>query len=663
MTKRPELLGATDETIEGAVKYADPMVLRGLLYQLTGDESIAATEVAITVLGFFEAMTVSNPSDVAMLQSKAAEFLKSYRNQGAGDIPIGPADRLHRSVSLSAGADLRVSEMGFWLEQLAMDPWGRGLAWPEQPAPERLQGFSAAVIGAGMGGLNAAVQLKHAGIPYVVIEKNAGVGGTWFENRYPGARVDTPSRAYSHTYSVDYEYPNPFCEQSENEKYLNWIADNFDIRQDIEFNTEVKSIVWDEDAKNWEITADAPEGSRVWRANAVISCVGFLARPNVPNLEGMAEFEGPLFHSARWPTGLDVKGKKVAVVGTGCSGYQMIPELAGVAGHVYVFQRTPSWCFDVPGYLHPFPPQVNWLDRNLPYHTNFMRFRTSWIYGPEIVAPLGLIDPKFQDPHARSASNKRARDQRLEFMQMKFRDRPELVEKMLPTAPPLSTRPVLVDSDYSIYDVLLRDDVTLVTGGIRRIKQGGIEAEDGSEFTVDVIVLATGFKANDFLWPMEIRGRNGQRVEELWEKDGARAYLGAMLPGFPNFFMIYGPNTNPTGGLGVVDVEEMVTRFALECMAYLILQGKSSVDVSLDAYWQYNEELDRAEASKLYSDLRAHSYFRNDHGRSAGNCPFDGRKTWNWLRNPTGRRLDNKAPAPSESPTIRPYLGQDLIVE
>jgi 4-hydroxyacetophenone monooxygenase len=200
MTERPELLTATDEIIDDAVRHADPMVLRGLLYQLTGDESIAATEVAAVVIRNVDLNVVKKQSDVALIQSKAAAFLKSYRDQGAGEISYGPPERLQRSLSLAAGTDIPASEFDLWLEQLALDPWVRRLVWPQTPSEQDLRNFRVAVIGAGMGGLNAAVQLKHAGIPYFVIEKNEDVGGTWFENRYPGARVDTPSRTYTHTY-------------------------------------------------------------------------------------------------------------------------------------------------------------------------------------------------------------------------------------------------------------------------------------------------------------------------------------------------------------------------------------------------------------------------------------------------------------------------------
>jgi 4-hydroxyacetophenone monooxygenase len=666
LTERPDLLGATDEMIDDAVKYADPMVLRALIYQLTGDESLEATEVVLIEFGFLEAQIMVNPAAVALIQSKAAEFLKSYRDHGAGDISVGPKTRLQRSLSLAAGVDIPDSEIDMWLEQLALDPWARGHVWQEQqPSPERLQQFSVVVIGAGMGGLNAAVQLKHAGIPFTLLEKNSGVGGTWYENRYPGARVDSPSRAYTHIYGVDFELPGAFSEQAVNEKYFNWVADHFDVRKHLEFDTEVTSVIWNDGDAVWEIRAKGPDGARLWRANAVISAVGFLSRPNAPDIEGLDEFAGSTFHTARWPEGVDLAGKQVAVVGTGCTGYQLVPELAKSTGHIYVFQRTASWCFAVPGYLASFPPQVSWLDRNMPFHTNFMRFRSSWIFAPDVILRAFEIDPAFDDPHTRSELNHRLREGRVEFLRKKFVDRPELVDKMLPTAPPMSSRPVLIDDKDSIYDALLRPDVTLVTDPIRRITPTAIEVDGDGIYPVDAIVLATGFKANDFLWPMEVRGRDGTRVEELWEKDGARAYLGTMLPGFPNFFMLYGPNTNTTGGLGIVDVEEMVTRFILGCLARLITDENRSVEVTLDAYRRYNDELDRAEATKMYTDPRAQNYYKNEHGRSAGNLPFDIRKMWRWLRDPADARANAARQSAGETATdcaVVPQFGQDLVV-
>ena len=665
-TTRHELHEATDAAIDDAVQYADPLVLRGLVYQLTGDENLASgVRVESVRSGFRSKRVVAEASDVSMIRAKAAAFLKSCRDTGAHEVPIGPVDRLRRSLSLTAGTDVPAAELEMWVEQLALDPFARGLVWSEPPDPERLQSFSVIVIGAGMGGLNAAVQLRNAGIPFTVLEKNPNVGGTWYENRYPGARVDTPSRTYTHVFGADFPYPSPYCEQAENEKYINWVADHFDLRKHIVFDTEVRSVVWDEATATWTVTADNLDGPQTWSANAIITAVGFLSRPNLPDIEGIDRFRGPCFHTARWPSSLEVAGKRVAVAGSGCTGYQLVPELAKEADHVYLFQRTPNWVYEIPGYLSPYPPQLNWLDRNFPYFVNFVRFSYSWVLRPGAIAPANEIDPTFDDPYAVSAANKEVRDQRLAFMQSKFAGRPDLMEAMLPKAPPLSARPVLIDRDYSIYDALLRDDVSLVPEGIRQVNEDAIILDDGTECPVDIIVLASGFRANDYLWPMEVRGRDGTRVEELWARDGARAYLGNLLPGFPNFFMLYGPNTNANVGFAAIHLEELVTRFALECMDALITRGKRTVEVTSDAYWTYNCALDEAAATKVYLDPRAQNYYTNEFGRSATNGAFDARLLWEWLRDPRGSR---PAAQVDEDEVMRmrhliaPYLGEDILL-
>ncbi|MFV0532036.1 MAG: flavin-containing monooxygenase [Cumulibacter sp.] len=381
---------------------------------------------------------------------------------------------------------------------------------------------------------------------------------------------------YTQVFGANFAYPSPYCEQAENEKYVNWIADHFALREHITFDTEVSAATWDEQAGMWNVDVDGPDGATTLRANVVITAVGFLSRPNIPHITGIRNFSGDYFHTARWPLSLDMAGKRVAVVGSGCTGYQLVPKLAADAEveHIYLFQRTPNWVYDTPGYLSPYPDPVNWLDRNFPYFPNFVRFSYSWALRPSETAPANEVDPNFDDPHAVSAANKELRDQRLAFMRKKLGSHPDLMAAMLPDAPPMSARPVLVDANYSIYDAILRDNVTLIPEGISHVTEAGIVKADGTECPVDVIVLATGFRANDFLWPMEIRGREGRTIEQLWEKDGARAYLGNCVPGFPNFFMLYGPNTNANVGFAAIHLEELVTRFALACIERLILDSK-----------------------------------------------------------------------------------------
>jgi 4-hydroxyacetophenone monooxygenase len=632
---RTELVAATDEQIDDAVGYADPMALRGLLYQLTGDETVAATKVG-AVRGYTggNAVGLTDPDDIALLRERAAAFLKSYRDAGAGPLTIGPAGRLPRSLALAGGVpQLPDEDVELWIEELGLDPWARGLTWEQRP-PERLARFSAIVVGAGMGGLNAAAQLLHAGIDVTVLEKNSGVGGTWYENRYPGARVDSPSRAYTHILGAGYDCPAPWCARDENERYFNWVADTYGVREHIAFDTEVLTMTWREATSTWEVETSGPGGKHTYTASIVVSAVGLLSRPQLPAIEGMDDFAGLSCHTARWPDGVEVGDKRVAVIGTGCSGVQLVPELAKLAAHVTVFQRTPQWLFEHEGYLSPFPDQATWLDRNFPYHANFMRFRTNWLLGPYLSGPLREIDPDFDDPYARSAVNKQVRDERLGFIRKKFAGRPDLAERMIPPHPPFSARPVQVDSDYNLYDALLRDNVTLVTDGIERVTRTGIRTREGVDHEVDMIVYATGFRANECLWPMEVLGRGGRSVHDLWAKDGPRAYLGTMLPGFPNLFLIYGPNMNPYGGLGVVNHQEMVTRWLLDCVREVVTGGENAIEVTERAYWRYNDELDERETYKIYKDSRASSYYTNDHGRSAVNCPFPGNEMWHRLRRP-----------------------------
>jgi 4-hydroxyacetophenone monooxygenase len=272
------------------------------------------------------------------------------------------------------------------------------------------------------------------------------------------------------------------------------------------------------------------------------------------------------------------------------------------------------------------------------------------------------IDPAFADPHARSARNRKVRDARIAFIASKLKDRPDLVGKMIPKSPPMATRPVMVDRKYCVYDTLLQDNVSLVSDPIARVTPRGVQLESGEEIAVDVIVYATGFKANDFLWPMQVRGRDGRSIEELWAKDGARAYLTAMMPGFPNFFVAYGPNSNNWSGLQVIDFEELTIRFAVGCIAGLIAERKRSVDVAEEAYWRYAAEVDACEAKMVYSDPRVTTYYKNAFGRSAANNPIDIRRIWGWMRNPAPSEATGAAPAAAEADTaIQPRFGADLV--
>ncbi len=625
---RPDLLKASDAEIEDADTYADAMALRGLLYQLTGDEELKDVTLKTVLGGYLERKVMATEENVAMVRRKAVEFLKAYRDAGAGPIDIGPRERLPVSLGLMRGETIPDESLGLYIEETALDPWVRSLSWRETPDPEKLENFHVVVVGAGMGGLVSALHLKRAGIPYTVIEKNAGVGGTWYENRYPGSRLDSPSRSYTHLFGVDFPYANPFSPWAENQRYFSWVADFFDLRKDMVFETEVHSLTWDESTSKWEIVLSDKDGERVMHANAVMTSVGFLNRPRLPDIEGRETFEGEAYHTVEWPDHASIKDKRVAVIGTGATGYQTVPEMALEAKHITVFQRTPQWLFPAPGYRSPFGAQVFWLNRNFPFYTNFMRLGSG---SAEAFEAVSTIDPAFDDPHCCSPSNKIARDVAVGFLESKLKD-PALVAMMTPEHPVWSARPIQADPEYCMLDAILRDNVTMVTEGIARINKTGIETTDGRQIDVDVIAYATGFHANEYLFPMKITGRDGQTIEKLWEEGGARAYRTCMMPGFPNLFAIYGPNTN--GALSPATFHEMVACFALQIMEEMILEDKSSVEVKPQAYWDYNRMIDERNNTRVWSDRRVQSYYWSRHGRSATMNPLRGPEMWHLLRQP-----------------------------
>ena len=653
MTDRSELLAASDATIEDAMQYASPMVLRGLLYQLTGDESVIDMKPGAAAK-FVVGSELADPEDEKLIRKKAADFLKAYRDSGAGDLDIGPLDRLRTSLSLTAGQPIPEKDFDIWQEETALDRWARGVKWSGGKTPDAAKNFRVAVIGTGISGLNTAVQLKRAGIPFTVFEKNPEVGGSWYENRYPGARVDTPSRGYTHLFAYDYPFNWGYSPRDVNLKYFKWVADNFEIRDNIEFNTEVLKMTWDDEAKVWKLGIQGPSGATEQQFNAVISCVGFLSRPQMPDIEGMDSFSGTLCHSAAWPDDLDITGKRVAIVGSGASGYQTAPVIGSMASETFLFQRQANWLYEDLSYLKKLPEQTLWLDRNFPFHANFVRFRVTSLVAPSDDGGALKVDPNFKDPYAVSPVNKALRDACVAFVSRKLESRPDLIPRMIPNFPPMASRPIRVDTHESVLDALARGDVELVSDSIDRITPSGIEA-GGKSYDLDVIVFATGFRANEYLWPMEVRGKSGERIEKIWEKDGPRAYLGVMVPDFPNLFMIYGPNSNNFGGFSVVNLLEVTAQFSLRAIAGLIENGQASVDVTHDAYWRFADILDKSEEGMVYLDPRANSYYQNG-GRSSVNGPVDYRRMWRWLNDPAG-----DAPAETDD-GMRPYFEEDLVV-
>ncbi len=624
-----DLLHTTDPEIERHLESGDPMTLRSVLYQLTGDPEIAATKVAEVPGMFTPVKALVDPRDIELVRSAAAAYLRAHRDAGAPAVGCGPAERLPVSLGMAVGQDIPPAAIEFCIEELAIERIPRRYELEHRPAD--MGGFHVVVIGSGVGGINAAINLNESGIPFTVLDKNDDVGGTWHDNRYPGCRVDVPSRAYSHTFGLHYPWEHWFAPQGENNDYLRWCVETFGVRDHIRFGTEVTALTWDEPAGKWVIDyKDADGQAGVITANAVISAVGFLSRPKFPDIKGMETFAGPAFHTAWWDQTVEPEGKHIAVIGTGCSGMQLVPELERQGARVTVFQRRPSWVFEVPIYRAPLPEGVKWLDRNMPYYRNFEKFRAIWMVGDHITAAPYMKDPQWDDPDSLSSINQAARQVSLDYLQRKLGDQPELLAACTPHSPVMASRPVL---DNGWLDAISGPNVELVTDRIGRIIPEGIVTESSRIFEVDVIVYATGFETSKFLWPMEVTGRHGT-VDELWAEDGARAYLGITLPGFPNFFCIYGPNTNSNQGTIPTMGSEMQTRYAIQCIEELFRTGASAIDLRREAYDEYNRRLDEGLAKTIFSDPRLDTYYINEHGRSSSQTCWTTLQYWQMTRRP-----------------------------
>ncbi len=366
-------------------------------------------------------------------------------------------------------------------------------------------------------------------------------------------------------------------------------------------------------------------------ARAVISAVGMLNRPKVPDIEGLGSFAGPCFHSSHWRHDLDLSGQRVGVIGTGASAVQFVPRVAEKAAHLTIFQRSAHWVSFNASYRATIHDSFKWCLRHIPFHHNWYRFLLFWA-GSDRAYPVFRIDPDWKDPeHSTSQANDYFRQAATQYIKDQLANAPDLVAKCLPDYPPLGKRPLL---DNGWYAALRRADVDLVTTGIRRITEQGVETVDGRSIALDVLVLATGFHAGRFLWPMQITGRGGVRLEDRWEGgENPRAHLGITVPDFPNLFCLYGPNTNPVVG-SVIYMLECQTRYVMGCLRAMLENGWRSLECRREAHDAYNARLDAEMEHMVWRHPKVHSYYNNDSGRVITNSPWTMYDYWAMTRSP-----------------------------
>ena len=484
-----------------------------------------------------------------------------------------------------------------------------------------------------MAGLLAAIRLKEAGLPFTVIEKNPAVGGTWYENAYPGCRVDVGNHFYCYSFEPNPEWSEFFAQQPELQAYFQRCLEKYDVGGNVRFESEVVAADWDENRARWRVrirTADGAE--QVLEARAVISAVGQLNRPKLPEIPGMDRFRGPAMHSARWDPDVALEGRRVAVVGTGASAFQIVPAIAGRTKHLTVFQRSAQWMFPNPNYHAKVGPGKKWALEHLPYYARWYRFLLFWP-GCDGGLEAMRIDPDWPHPErSTNALNEAARITFTQYMLDQVGDDPELAAKVVPDYVCLGKR--TLQDNGSWLAALKRDDVSLVTDPIAEIREDAIVCESGAEHPADVIVHATGFHANRFLWPMEISGRGGVKLREQWGDDPS-AYLGITVPNFPNFFCVYGPGTNLAHGGSLVFHSECQVRYILGCLKLLVEGGHGAMEVREAVHDDYDARLQDAMSRMVWSHPSIKSsWYRNAEGKVTVLSPWKLLDYWRWTKEP-----------------------------
>ncbi|RMF17108.1 MAG: NAD(P)/FAD-dependent oxidoreductase, partial [Candidatus Dadabacteria bacterium] len=450
-----------------------------------------------------------------------------------------------------------------------------------------------AIIGAGFAGLGMGVRLKQAGFEnFTIYEKEDGVGGTWRVNTYPGAACDVQSHLYSFSFEQNPDWSRMFGTQQEILDYLEHVADKFQLRPHLRCHREAVGAEYDERQGIWRISFSDGE---VVEANVVVSGAGGLSRPALPNIPGIDDYEGTMFHSARWRHDVDLTGKRVAVIGTGASAIQIVPQIAPLVGKLDLYQRTPPWILPKPD--RPVRDWEKLLYRHAPGALTAQRLR---LYSTLELRVLGFTHPQVMKPFELAAKR---------FLKSQVPD-PELRKKLTPNYT-IGCKRILLANDY--YPALMRDNVELISGGAAALTAGGVVDKQGVERPADVVVMCTGFYAAENVAPFPILGRGGRSLDDAW-RDGPEAYLGTTVHGFPNAFLIVGPNTG-LGHSSMVYMIESQINYIMSALKQMDLFRLKSVEVREDVQHRYNERLQKRLARTVWNTDCA-SWYKTASGKN-----------------------------------------------
>jgi len=620
-----------DEIAAALLDVSIPTLMLSLVH-ITGDPELIRGRLKPAGLFLNEVQGYLSEEDKAEVRAIALDVIRAYRDAGCPEPEPISAELLHEMMAWLVVEDVPAEYVPMLREEMELDGTDARLVAPPSDTAAR-DDFPVVVIGCGQSGLLAGIRLQEAGIPFAIVEKNAGVGGTWWENSYPGARVDVGNHFYCYSFEPSDHWTEFFAQQPELQAYFQGVMDKHRIGEHVRWETEVLGAEWEDASATWSVRTRAADGTEdTLVARAVISAVGQLNRPNMPEIAGQDDFAGPSFHSARWDHDVDLTGKRVAMVGAGASGFQIAPTIAEQVEHLTVFQRTAQWMFPNPNYHETVGPGVRWALRHLPFYGRWYRFLIFWP-GCDKGLEAARVDPAYPDQQvAVSEINELTRQMFTDWITSQVGDDPDLIAKVVPDYPATGKR--TLQDNGSWLRTLTRPDVDLVRTGIDHIEADAVVTVDGARHECDVLVYATGFHAAKLLFPMSITGRGGVDLREQWGERPA-AYLGITVPDFPNLFCMYGPGTNLAHGGSLIFHSECQMRYISQCLEQLIDGGHRTMEPRQDRYDDWHERSQAEIKTLVWSQPSIkHSFFKNAHGEIHGLSPWRIVDYWAWTKEP-----------------------------
>ena len=612
--------------IRKSLDEADIVPLTLSLVHLTGDTSLLE-QVAPFVKGPWAHQAKVPEERAGAIRDRLAALLAQGAPAGVAiaDLPSG---QLLRMMTVAVGEPVPPEYVPMLVENMLLAPevQVRDFPVPAEGAP-----LDVAVIGAGASGLCAAIRLKQEGMACTVFEKNDEVGGTWYENRYPGCAVDTPNHFYQFSFEPNDDWPHYFSRQRSIQDYLVKCSHKYRVREQIRFGCEVASATYDEASKRWTLAGRDKSGSP-FRAQArfVVCAVGQLNRPAIPDIPGLGTFQGRVLHTATWPEKADLHGRRVGLVGSGASAVQVGPALVDEVKSLHVFQRSAAWVGRRVNVDAAVSEGKKWALHHVPFYAAWYRVQLFWAFGDGLHRAL-RIDPAWKGGNeSLNAMNATLREAMVRHIQRELAGRDDLIRKLTPDYPPFGKR-VLADAGW--YAMFKRDHVRLVDAGIARVEPDAVVTQAGERIALDALVFATGFQAGRMLWPMEVKGLGGVSVRDLWGEDNPRAYLGMAVPKFPNFFILYGPNTNLGHGGSAIFLAECQVHYIVGLLRQLRAAGKAG-EVREDVHDRYNALIDEKLKGLAWSHPAVRTWYKNASGRIVTNQPWTLLEYWQLTREP-----------------------------